>query len=774
MAPTYDSSSTPRQLLALRDWFGKTAQHCNDLLFDQHLIQAGYKIRFAIDFNEIHNFLHPWPVDSNGPAPALESIFAMAYLLFDLTTKPDLELPILLPEYMEEFLEHAAFLKLTGVQTDLNRLRSEVFRLESEYPVLKTAYDATTTEDDSWFTAKREELVHLLRSEFSAIVSLGVTHALNYRRNQQPLVIDFGRTFADLNHFLPAWDTTGRNNVDRQYKLLYDNLYDHVSRTAQHREQLNEGRPPRTNRTCERDAKALLRVTQLNSWLQSHGEREVVYLLTSAHRFYRPAASSFANALELTLTVKGQKLQTSLLRHPFCIVLFLAHWTGSTSTADSQARTALIRRLEYHKWFAPHAAALVSKPPSPTTRSDWSAIEELLGSWANLALSLQRTLLLPSELRSDNVIRNALSLIQLVRSEESRVLDVELLAAQQNVQAGIKNALYVLLKLYIETVVDRSFLVGNAGLIREFPYLLRTTFGQVEEVRSTLRSLGSLDPSKITSEHLNAARKSLMGLLTLFGMEEYQLSSADAVIVGTLLLILFDKLDVAEVLLKSEPSSSGVANTDAIQFLANLVDYRRILRDRPSDPRTYIKVAERLRRRNTHNHPLTECHTLVLDALAWKLQTPDLAKAQQIAHAFVQLLERTPLDDDSPAIGSTSNSVRYRITNNYVTALGWFAEGLNSADFANEAFRSAVTVLEPQLDDSSSEVRDTVGVAYWQYARLGEIADKEARKRYFALAKAHIEYACANQAGMSIPSTAVVKVMEAKLDRIEKDIQAHS
>lgn len=720
-----------------RDWFEKTAACWADVVYDQQLILDGFRIRFALDFKDLRDYLCPWTTSHpRGEPPLIESILAVAWLTHAIERKTKLLRPVLLPEYLEEYVAQVAHTHVNGMWQEWETMQREAARIERDYEFARQ-FDAVSTDTrDSWLREHQDDLGTFLGREFDTLVRLALSSRyLHSRGAGVPDWWSVVEKFEDPVVFEPLWSGVGH---DDQYQGLHEPFHKFAL------ELFNRISPSDPfiqvedlERNARRDAEALQRVIRLNASSRTHDQKELTYFLTSSERFWRlyQQNESIHKECQISWPDSVNRSPTHVLRHPFCITLHLAHWPSGCPTDDEAARRELLKVLTERYPGGQVRTTLVQQsrtasPPTSERRDAEKAASydqalRMFEAWSNLAVSLQQNELLPLPLGRD-MAREALALVQYVRETNFPAFREIVEAKRDEQYEGMLRVILELIEHSFARTVDTSFLARSIGHVSAFPYLLkfqdRRALQEIDRLRAARQVWTSSGKSQI-ERVLSEVRLALMNLVKLLSPSTRPpLDSADAFVLAGALLLVFEEYDAARHFMRATfgPVGSAAKEWD---YLRVLVDYRRLMASKATTSGDYRDALRRISGDMSEADPRIRNQELVLRVreLATRAEGGARKDAEALFSQFEQLVTATRgpfavIRERLDRSTHVQDRLSYRVWNNYVYALLELQQKMNIAEWALKAQRLAVDHLELKTSDYPTEVKHTIAMAHFRYA----------------------------------------------------------
>jgi hypothetical protein len=770
------------------DWLSKAASHCEDLIFDQRLLLDNARIRFALDFNDLRDFLRPWRAPITGEQePLLESILATAYLIYDMDKKPQLKQTLLLPEYLQEYVEHAAYTNVFGHHDEWQAMRKAAEGLEQNRLVAEAAH-VDSNDFEAWCTAHEKELLQLFEGDFVTLAKLAYSAACYGSDSGTASSLDVLSNLADPSEFGSIWHDIGAGN---EFDELFKPLFEFVKRANERRPPDRSERVDDIRRTCERDACALQRVIQLNAWLSSlnndwRKSKDVVYLLSSSGRFWETyndeVNSRFRKACRLRIEIERQSHETRIVRHPFCFALFLAYWPRAGGTHDPTARQELLGRLQRLLARARLWMRMISEGGTESN-SLHEKVQQEFGSWTNLAFSLKRSELLPPFMATKDVPRAALNFLRLIREMDYSEFADKLVAQRDRKYHDLMVAMFRLIEHYIGQMVNSAFIVRKIGDLDSFPYLLRLQSadvkGEVEKLRSIgkkWRELGSDGREEV----LQITSDALACLVKRIGPSERgEVRLPEASLLAGSLLILLDQLEDARHFVRAAPPPSDPVLKTEWKYLRVFIEYRRLMALHVEDADAYDEAAGRISETDAKNDPRIMERLLVLRVcqLSKQKDDPSQDSASDILERLGDLVKRlsvkmevgrwlwTPWGSMSDAV---DEQLLPRVQNNYVYALALLGRRLKVDKWLTEAYERAIGWLCPNVSKSPSEMKNTIGKAIFYYADSACVPEVPRKRALYEEALKWYKEAEDDIAFLSIPGPGATELLRADRAEVEK------
>jgi hypothetical protein len=746
-----------------QDWFDKTAACWEDVLYDQRLILEGYKLRFALDFKDLHDYLRPWGSPRKHDEPPLtESILATAWLTYKIKEKKKLRKPTLLPEYLKEYVHHFARTAVTGVWDEWTAVQTNVLRLERQHPIIRQAGAVDDADSGAWLDEHPNELSELLRNEFDTLVKLALSSRYLHSRGEGiPDWWSILDQFEDPDEFKRYWTNIGKGE---QYERLHEPIHQFVLALFEEKREDPSVRLEDLERSGRHDARALQRVIQLNAGLRAAGDKEVVYLLTSSKRFWTIYENNevFRDECRISWPHPASRPPTRVLRHPFCIVLFLKHWPAGRATDDDEARREVVKTLEglqsevhVYSSFVRQSRALqhegLAGGQVDELRRRYDDAVKKLGSWSNLALALQQNQLLPVSL-GRQIARDAVAFLRYVGRSEFPEFRRMLEAKRDEEYEGLIRVVFWLIEHCVTRIVDAPFIARSIGQVSAFPYLLKFEDQRIADAICRLRQARAVwrsEGKKQIQVVLAAVREALLSLVRLLGPSaEPRLQFGDAAILGGSLLLVFDQYDEARRFLRASFLREGAARNEW-KYLRVLLDYRRLMASAPASVDEYSEVLNRVPEAVAEKDDRVRNQQLVLKTcvLVRRPDRPTRGDAEDVLSAFDQLAtavksRKRLFWGASHTDASQQDELSYCVWNNYVYALLELADRLKVDDWILRAHKLANEHLELKGGDYPTEVKHTLAkVAYCYAMTLPSGSEerraslRESRKRFRAVAQ---------------------------------------
>lgn len=731
------------------EWLAKSARYIPDVLFDQKLILDGYRIRFAIDFSVLRDFLRPWGQAAfpervvhkstvNLSESEIENIFATAYLTNEMHKKKHLCRSLLLPEYLEEFLEDSAFVALNGLYRDWYRMKQAMQRVESEYPQLAEVAKLDAEARNRWFRDNRIAWLNILGREFVTLAKLAFAGEIRYPRASTCLsFLNFGDEFVDLHEIaMGTDDALGEEQYAALQRPMLKFLMEGLDRRLAHMNEIERARTRvQIEDSCRRDARALQRVIQLNKQYWQNGRKEVVYLLTSSQRFWTAydtyRDNAFRKACEIATKSVRNEEATYALRHPFCIVLLLAYWPSAVMTDDVESKRKLIETLS-----ALHRRAYVYRPIIGYRRNDAEdqsgeysdkharvvgRTSQSLEHWKNLALSLQQSELLPAAFSAEGITRAATDFLVALRDSTYHDFQDILLRARESEYQILLKAVRHMISIYVGDIVDERFLQERAGQVFAFPYLLHFETQKIQQLINKLRApfveYHRMHQQDI-EQNLNTVRQCLKELIGVLDPDQNQI--IEAPILTGALLVLLDRLDDAERFVKAGTPPTGKNACREWGYLRALIQTRQVLTKDEVSVASVISARKALTKLLSRPDQDPRIQDRILLLRGYELEYREgAAKAAEI-DSYLQSLKVLATGDESELYhmlpGEILRELRWRTWNNYVYFATTFGRRLNNNKWTKEAYSEAMTHLERYAQDYPAEVKHTIGKCFLNYA----------------------------------------------------------
>ncbi len=738
------------------EWFRRSALSLSDVITDQRLILDGYRIRFALDFSELYQFLHPWGSSTEGESE-LDSVLATAFTMYQRGRNPPLRKTLLIPEYLEELDEHVMVLANAGVEYERQILHNMAHELESQ-PTIRQAHHDNAPDLLQWYEQHREDVLHLLRADFPKLARVALSSELNYTPHQRR-ILRF-----NLGHYFDGPDALGDDwPVNVAASPLYPELLTALHAAVQHNK---SAAPPRSHAlqlSCDRDARALCTVIEINRALQRRQAREIVYLLTSSPRFYSAMSTraEFRHAAEVSLpTREFGTLTTAVIRHPFCIIAFLAHWPTASDLDDTEARRKLLRRCGEINLQVPllltstrERLAFVERNCTGAWdtcghQSECVRIQEELdsydvefGSWINLALSLQRCkLLLSTTFTIRGILKRVGVFVQAISTGVLKTrVDADLQGRRDERYLQVARARFDLIRDLVRSrVTPEAVQKGVAGPFVLFPFDVRfrdpDVRQRVRELREACR-VPSPTTAELLREHVDSARAAVNALVGILDPTTHpELSPGEATILAvSLILLLAHPNQARRFVLRFQGLDDEYWETER-EYLRLLVEYRLALETNrvgvvkrvAALAAEFLKAVPQDRRVGLIGLTLTMESVLASEEIS-------AASGDTLARRFEEfqttLAGELSLEQDEDR-RLTLSQLLFRTANNRTYLLLRLGDRLARADLCREALEVAKRHVEPQLEEwPIQDIRHTVGLAYLRFAQT--CADESERQKCF-------------------------------------------